>query len=240
MKLYLLHLASLQPVGVPIPGYLIQTDDGLNILVDSGLPLSYIESPPGPLGPLKLQVEMRQKDHITSRLAELGLKPRDIHYLVCTHFDADHAGNHDLFTRAELLVQRSHYEAAKAGHVRSARVRDHWDSPALRYRLLDGDTSLLPEIELVESGGHVPGHQSVLVRLPKTGPVLLAIDAIPTADMLNADTRQVMPNDEDEAATRASTRKLAELAEREGVKLIVHGHDPQQWLTLKKAPDWYC
>jgi hypothetical protein len=33
----------------------------------------------------------------------------------------------------------------------------------------------------VATGGHVPGHQSVLVRLPETGPVLLAIDAVPAA-----------------------------------------------------------
>jgi N-acyl homoserine lactone hydrolase len=240
MKLYLLPLAYLQPLGVPIVGYLIQTDDGLNILIDSGLPYSYIESPPEPMGPLKLEVEMRPKDHITSRLAELGLKPRDIHYVICTHFDADHAGNHELFTRAEFLVQRRHYEAAKAGHPRLNRVRDHWDSPALRYRLLDGDTALLPEIDLIETSGHVLGHQSVLVRLPKTGPVLLAIDAVPTAEHKDADTREVLSNDEDEAATRASTRKLAEIAEREAVQLVVYGHDAQQWQKLKVIPSYYC
>lgn len=38
-----------------------------------------------------------------------------------------------------------------------------------RIRLVDGDTELLPGLELIETSGHVPGHQSVLVRLPKTG-----------------------------------------------------------------------
>jgi hypothetical protein len=28
------------------------------------------------------------------------------------------------------------------------------------------------------------------------------------------------------------------LAEREGVTFIVHGHDPEQWKTPKKAPDY--
>lgn len=34
MKLYLMQLALLQPLGVPVPGYVIQMDDGRNILVD--------------------------------------------------------------------------------------------------------------------------------------------------------------------------------------------------------------
>jgi N-acyl homoserine lactone hydrolase len=38
MKLHLLQLGLLQPLAIPIPGYAIQTDDGMNILVDSGYP----------------------------------------------------------------------------------------------------------------------------------------------------------------------------------------------------------
>jgi N-acyl homoserine lactone hydrolase len=92
----------------------------------------------------------------------------------------------------------------------------------------------------LETSGHVPGHQSLLVRLPETGPVLLTIDAIPAASMLDPETRVVFPgNDEDEASTRASTRKLVEIARRQRVALIIHGHDHQQWPTLKRAPEWY-
>ena len=44
--------------------------------------------------------------------------------------------------------------------------------------MVDGDTELLPGVTLIETSGHAPGHQSVLVRLPKTGAVLLVIDAV--------------------------------------------------------------
>ncbi len=239
MKLYVMQLAMLQPLGVPVPGYLIQTGDGKNVLVDTGFPAAFIEHPPGPTGPLGLQVVMRPEDFIVSRLASIGLRPGDIDFLVATHFDADHAGSHELFFNAEVVVQRRHYEAAQAGHARSAIMREHWDSPALRYRLVDDDTTLLPGIELLETSGHVPGHQSVLVRLPHTGPVLLAIDAVPAASMLDPDTREIMSNDDDEAETRASTRKLMEAARREGVALIIHGHDIKQWPTLRHAPEFY-
>lgn len=76
-------------------------------------------------------------------LADLGLRPEDIYLLICTHFDVDHSGYHDAFTKTELIVQHEHYELARSGHARFAAVRAHWDRPALRYQLIDGDTELL-------------------------------------------------------------------------------------------------
>ena len=38
MRLYLLSYGSNAATGTPFPGYLIQTDDGKNILVDTGFP----------------------------------------------------------------------------------------------------------------------------------------------------------------------------------------------------------
>jgi N-acyl homoserine lactone hydrolase len=153
--------------------------------------------------------------------------------------DGDHAGNHDLFPDAEIVIQKEHLDAARQLE-RFQGNRAHWDAPGLHYRTVGGDTELLPGIELIETTGHKPGHQSVLVRLPETGPVLLAIDAIPRMDQRDADTRIIGPADMDEANTRASTRKLMDLAAREGVTLIIHGHDPEQWKTLKLAPDYYA
>jgi N-acyl homoserine lactone hydrolase len=234
MRLYLLQLA-LMGGGAPAPGYLIQTDDGTNILVDTGYPRSMVGAhrQPGAAGP-----RIEEEDYVVNRLASVGVAPEDITYLVCTHFDGDHAGSHDAFPDAEMVVQREHYTVARE-HPRFANTRERWDRPGARLRLVDGDTELVPGVELIESGGHVPGHQAVLVRLPKTGPVLLAIDAINSASQLDPDTRSIGSYDMDEAGVRASTRKLTDLAKREGVTLIVHGHDAQQWPTLKHAPEYY-
>lgn len=53
------------------------------------------------------------------------------------------------------------------------------------------------------------------------------------------ENRPVDPFDMDEAATRASTRKLLDLAAREGVALVVYGHDFAQWQKLRTAPAYY-
>ena len=112
---------------------------------------------------------------------------------------------------------------------------DHSD---LRHRLIDGDTELLPGLTLLETGGHAPGHQSILVRLPRTGPVLLAIDAVMMQRLFTHD-RKAWPNDDNEEQLRSSTQKLLDLVEREHVPLVVFGHDGHQWQTLKKAPSYY-
>jgi N-acyl homoserine lactone hydrolase len=93
-------------------------------------------------------------------------------------------------------------------------------------------------LELIETSGHVPGHQSVLVRLPETGPVLLTIDAVARQNSFTPE-REAGPMDMDVEMLRTSTRKLLALARREQVPLTIFGHDGEQWQTLKKVPDFY-
>ena len=222
--------------GAPVPGYLVQTDDGQHVLIDTGVSRqligAYGKSP-------DVGIRMEDDDYVVNQIARIGVAPEDIRYLVCTHYDGDHAGNNDAFPSAELVVQRAHHAAAVSGFERFQRMRPQWDQPEHRFRFVDGDAELLPGIELIETSGHVPGHQSVLVRLPETGPVLLAIDAISASGQLDPDTREITQFDHEEQGVRASTRKLVDLAEREGVKLMVLGHDAQQWRSLKKLPEFY-
>ncbi len=230
-RLYLIEVATAawSPAGMPIVCYLVQTSDGKNILIDSGLPENFVP-PPGLPDPV-------YGKNVVEQLALLGLQPSHIDRLVCTHFDTDHTGYHALFTNAKLIAQRWDYEHASSGNVRFAATRPQWDHPTLHYQLIDGDTELLPGLELIATGGHTIGHQSVLVRLPHTGSVLLAIDAILDQSYFTPD-RADYPFDEDAEAARTSTIKLLDVAKREGA-LVIFGHDGAQWQTLKKAPDYY-
>ena len=235
-KLYLFQLSLSK---IPLPGgktmemisgcYLIETSDGRHILIDSGMPAG--ARPPG-------APPAENEKNVIEHLAALGLQPRDIDIVICTHFDVDHAGYHDAFTNAEFVVQRKHYALAKRGHARFADSRPHWDHPDLRYKLADGDVELLPGITLLETSGHTPGHQSVLVRLPRTGSVLLAIDAVMMQRLFTME-RKAWPNDDDEEQLLASTRKLLDLVDRECVSLVIFGHDGHQWQSLTKSPAFY-
>jgi N-acyl homoserine lactone hydrolase len=235
-KLYLMQLSATTlplPQGrtmeMVLPCYLVETVDGGHILIDTGMAAD--ARPPG-------AQKAENEKNVIEHLAGLGLRPADINILICTHFDIDHAGYHDHFTNAELVVQRKHYELARDGHRRFAPARAHWDHPALRYRLVEGDTELLPGLTLLETSGHAPWHQSVLVRLPQTGPVLLAIDAVMMQRLFTMD-RKAWPNDDNEEQLLASTRKLLDLVARENVQLVVFGHDGQQWKGLRRTPEFY-
>lgn len=230
-KLYLFQVATLirPPMNTPVLCYLVQTNDGKNILIDSGLP-EHLEVPPG-------FPTLHLRQNVIEQLALLDLQPQDIHMLVCTHFDTDHAGRHTTFSQAEMVIQRSHYEHGLS-QPRFAATRAQWDHAGARYRFVDGDCELLPGLELIATDGHCRGHQSVLARLPQTGPVLLAIDAVPTEKDFTP-VRQASSVDENEEQLRASTQKLLALVQREQIALVIFGHDDQQWQKLKKAPAYY-
>ena len=234
-RLYLIRLGggdipSDPPLSMSFGSYLVQMSDGRHVLIDTGLPQGWDTSDRMPTIVI---------DHdIVSALAGLGLQPDDIDILITTHFDPDHVGMNDAFSAAEIVAQRAGYEEARAGQPRAAITRDHWDAPNLRYRLVEGDTELLPGLTLISTPGHAPGHQSVLVRLPNAGAVLLAIDAVAQASAFRPD-RESAPMDLDAAEAIRSTIKLLDLVEQEQAALVVHGHDGAQWAALKTAPAFY-
>ncbi len=67
-RLYLIQVASMTPANIPVPCYLVQTNDGKNILIDSGLPSDDFQTPPG------LPVPVMDKN-VIEQLAILGLQP---------------------------------------------------------------------------------------------------------------------------------------------------------------------
>src|SRR5260370_26209954 len=201
--LYLMEVARLPERNLPFVCYLIQTGDGKNVLIDTGLPVN-IQPPPGMPSPT-------MGKSVIEQLAMISLRPDDIDTLICTHFDGDHTGNIEAFTHAQLVVQRRHHTAALTD-PRFAQSRPHWDQPVERFRFVDGDTTLLPGLDLIETSGHAPGHQSVLVRLPETGPVLLAIDSAPANSAFTLD-RQPGPRDDNAEQLLASTQELLDLVE---------------------------
>jgi len=226
-RLYLMQVGFMPEYGIPIVCYLAQTNEGKNILIDSGMPEMMPENAP----------EFESSQNVIEQLENIGLKPDDIDTVISTHYDDDHAGRHAAFTKAQYVVQRVHHLDA-ASNPRFANIRQQWDQPMERIRLVDGDTELLPGLKLIETDGHVPGHQSVLLRLPETGAILLAIDAVPVSGVFTRDKR-ADNNNPDAEAIYASTIKLLDLVEEEQIGLVIFGHDAKQWNGLKKLPEYY-
>ena len=221
---------------VPVSGYLVTLDDGKRLLIDTGMSRDHIGNPGltfagSPLAEL-LTPDMDPDDDIVNRLAEAGLTPADVDYVINTHLHFDHAGNNFLFTDSTIFVQRQQYEFAD-GH--ESFPNQYWNLPELRYELVDGAAEVLPGVRVLPTPGHVPGHQSVVLSLPETGTVILSGDAVHVAKSYELDN---WDGHMDPAAARVSAHMLQQMAEEQHAEYLL-GHEPAQITQYPRFPHVY-
>jgi N-acyl homoserine lactone hydrolase len=89
---------------------------------------------------------------------------------------------------------------------------------------------------IMSTPGHTPGHQSLVVKLPKTGEVVLSGDAVHF--MGNWENRGVPVNNVSKEQTLASMQKIADTLDKDKAKLWIN-HDKAQRDTLKLSPQFY-
>jgi len=218
---------------IPVNAFLVRMDDGDLVLVDTGMNRVHVDDPDatwrGTPTATALVPVMRREDTLLFRLAQLGVAPQDVDYVVNTHLHFDHAGNNDLLGRATFFVQRDQYEHAKGN---PSFPNQYWNLPSLRYELVDGDARLFEGIEVRHTPGHCVGHQSVVVQLAETGTVVLCGDAVYCRDNFDHDS---WGGQADPVTARQSAQRLRQLAEARGA-LMIYGHDPVQLHELRLAP----
>ena len=224
---------SAERVAIPVTCYVVRTSDAV-ILFDTGLAPRAV---PGLLRTDSL-ARFTDDDLLVHRLDVLGLAPDDVDAVVISHLHYDHAGGAALFPKSELVVQRDEYAYAHhpAPFFEPFYYRKNFDLPGYRWRLLDGDTELVPGVTILRTDGHTPGHQSLLVELPETGPVILAGDCVYWQEHL--DNERVPGVVWNPTLAFHSIRRLKTLAR------LVHGqvfpsHDPIFWQRVKQSPDAY-
>ena len=225
-------------IHIPVPGFLIRLDDDSLVLVDTGMSRLHIDDPYLTWGgtPLadELIPDMRREDSLLWRLAELGIAPAEIKYVINTHLHFDHAGNNDLLKDATFFVQREHYQYAKDNPA--SFPHQYWNLPALSYELVDGEATLFPGVEVIPTPGHAPAHQSVLVRLPGTGNVIICGDAVYCQENYDHDA---WDGQADPQTARASALALRDRAGRESAAMMIYGHDRNQRKSLRYSTDSY-
>jgi N-acyl homoserine lactone hydrolase len=217
---------------VPVPAYLIETDSGQRVLVDTGLHEVHIDDPEhtfagSALGEV-IRPEMTYEHRLEHQLGLLGLSVPNITHVINTHLHFDHCGQNHLFTEVPILVQRHQYECATHD---PGWPTEYFARPELEYVLLDGEEEIFPGVRTFVAPGHAPGFMALLVELDG-GRVLLCGDAIPLEENL---TRDLWTAFADPAEARASAYRLLRVAQATRARML-YGHDTAQWELLPKAP----
>jgi len=218
---------------------LIEHPDGL-VLIDTGLGNKedakfrdiYGVDNAGPGGRTRLE----------AGLAEAGVTPADVRWVINTHLHFDHAGGNTweeqdqngvavggarlTFPNATYVVQWGDLDFARHPNERTrASYLPHNFEPvaeAGKWKLLHGDVDVLPGISVRVTPGHVPYHQSVLVRSGGETLFYLA-DVMPTRHHLPLPW--IMGYDLEPLRTLESKRKLVREALEEEWWLFFE-HDP--------------
>ena len=167
---------------------------------------------------------------LISQLEQLGVRTTDIKFVAISHSHPDHIGNLSLFPQTMLLVQAAEYDwVSPLGPL---------FKPEHPVKKLSGDYDVFGDgaVTIISTPGHTPGHQSLLVRLGKTGPVLLTGDAVHFSD--NWDNRRVPAINFNQEQTVTSLQRMADILAKEKAQLWIN-HDKMQRDSLKMAPEYF-
>jgi len=171
------------------------------------------------------------------QLAAAGYKPTDITYFVLSHYHYDHTANANAFAAATWIVQKaerdSMFGTPPQGSVRPAHYAALKNA---RTRILDNeDYDVFGDgtVRLISAPGHSPGHQVLLVRLAKRGPVMLGGDLYHYPEER---AKGRMPTIEFNAEqSRAARAKVETLLKQTGAELWIE-HDIATHDRLPKSP----
>jgi N-acyl homoserine lactone hydrolase len=223
-------------ITTPFLSFLIQTDD-MNILFDAGMHpdnAAYSRSQGN-------EALVREEDYLPARLKEVaGLSMDDIHLVVLSHVHRDHTGWLGSLPNAEVIVQKEDYAAAviePAPYYQPIHPLKKYAERDIKWRIIEGDTILMPGLTVLLTPGHTKGHQVLMVDLPQSGTMLLAGDAFLDLECLEKEIIPGIYANRGDALN--SLRKIKVMAKLRNAR-VFPSHDWECYLNqMKKPPEAY-
>jgi len=209
--------------------YLIRHGDRY-LLWDTGLPGEIAGQPEGGEGPFRMSL----RERVREQLARIGVQPGQVTFVGVSHYHDDHIGQAADFPGATLLVGAADWEAIRGRPATAARFRP-WIEGQSRAQPLRGDHDVFGDgsVTVLNMPGHTPGHRSLLVRLPRSGPVLLTGDLYHFTENMRRGGLPIFNTDR--ADTLASMARFQEIARNLRARIIIQ-HEPADIRRLPAFP----
>jgi glyoxylase-like metal-dependent hydrolase (beta-lactamase superfamily II) len=178
------------------------------------------------------------KVSVVDQLAKLNVKPDQIKYVGISHYHADHTGQVASFPNATVLIGKGDWDAISAPKPATGvnfKPFEHWIKGEGKVEPLAIDKDVFEDgsVIVLHTPGHTPGHSSLLVKLPQTGPVVLSGDAMHFQE--NYTAFGVPWFNYDRAQTVASMERIKGIAANLKAKVIIQ-HDARDVDKLPAFP----
>jgi glyoxylase-like metal-dependent hydrolase (beta-lactamase superfamily II) len=251
-KNILQNLGPTDNIQVPVGFFVVMHPKG-NVLFDTGNN-DKILTDPSYWGPFfkALNPVVTPDIAIDVQLGKIGLKPDDIKYVVVGHLHLDHGGNVGKFPNSTVIVQKDEIRNAFWPEPGTAGPYIPGDVAPLRSAMgeampnkgkmvqLTGDMDIFGDGSVVVKRwvGHTPGSQMLLVRLPKTGPIILTSDNVYFKENVE---KNILPNVTlayDPAGILRAYEWIRYMQATEKADFFT-AHDPDAFKALKKPPEFY-
>lgn len=228
----------------PVSFYVLKHPKG-NIIFDTGNNDKTIANADAWWGPLAkgFGLKMTKDDAMAAQLAKIGMTVKDIKYVVVGHMHLDHGGNVQQFPHATLVVQDEEMKAAwwpDVGYSVYYIPGDFNETKGYNVLRLNGDLDLFGDgsFRLIRAAGHTPGSQFAVVRLRKTGSVILTSDAVYLKESLDKNLIPPIPGTWNAKEMYTGYARIRQIRDTENAT-ILYGHDPEVFKATKKAPAFY-
>jgi glyoxylase-like metal-dependent hydrolase (beta-lactamase superfamily II) len=248
-----LQTGATDKITVPVAFFLIKHPKG-NVLFETGNNDKIITDPSywGPLAQM-LTAPSRSPDvAIDAQLDKIGIKPSDINYVILGHMHLDHAGNVGKFPTATIVYQRDEIINAfwpKPGFAGPYITTDFsmlrsnvGENAPSRQKVieLNGDLDLFGDgsIYIHRQVSHTPGTQMAVVRLPKTGPVVLTSDVCYLMENLQKDIMPSVGLAYNPAGILDGYAWIKHLMAVESAD-VIFAHDAETFKKHKHSPEYY-
>jgi len=171
------------------------------------------------------------------QLAAAGYKPSDITFFAMSHYHSDHTANANAFAGATWIVQKAERDFMFSDKPQGIVQPTHYSAlkTAKTKTLNNEDLDVFGDGTVVvkSAPGHTPGHQVLFVKLPKTGPVLLAGDLYHYPE--ERTTGRVPTFEFNVDQSKASRAKMETFIKEQRAQLWIE-HDIATHAKLPKSP----